>query len=262
MNARFLITQVGVARVLAYRPWWERSILHGMTLIDMNFHDTQIESAVDVLLSNLDVAGTIVPKQIHGADVVVVDSEEEWSRRIEEGSLLRTDVADAVVALPSSSRRVGIGIRTADCVPILVEGVTPQGVSIWGVIHAGWRGLACSVIEATCMKMQERATIIEAAVFACGGGGVYEVGDEVLQEIGGFAVYTRNHDGKALLDLAETAARQLEKFLPREKIGVAGMCTISAKEITAHGDENKLFHSFRRDGERSGRSVTFVILDA
>jgi copper oxidase (laccase) domain-containing protein len=259
MNAQFLITSIGSTRVLAFRPWWERSIIHGMTLSDIDFTDAEIETSVGSFLSELEVGAIIIPRQTHGAEVVVVDSEREWSQRVQERRLLRTDAADAVVALPSSSLRCGIGIRTADCVPIIVEGVTSHGVATWSVIHAGWRGLACSVIEAACKKMRELGALTEAAVFACGGSGVYEVGEEVLDAIGESAVYEQNADGRALLDLGETAARQLEKFLPREKISVAGMCTITSKERDINGRESQLFHSFRRDGVRSGRSVTFVI---
>ncbi len=258
MNPKFVITHIGPIRVLAYRPWQERFIIHGMTLSDIHFPDAEIESSVSSFLSNLEVGEIIIPRQTHGADVVVVDSEHEWSQRIEDRRLLRTDAADALVARMPSHRRSGIGIRTADCVPILVEGVTSDGVPLWGAIHAGWRGLACSVIEAACLKMRERGAIKEAAIFACGGSGVYEVGEEVLNEIGESALYVRKNDGKALLDLAGTAARQLEKFLIREKIAVADMCTITANERDSNGAENHLFHSFRRDGERSGRSITFV----
>lgn len=247
---------------MVYRPWHERSIRHGMTLIDSNYPDAEIESSIRPLLNNLEVAGVLIPRQTHGDNVVVVDSEDEWSERFEEQRLLRSDAADAVVASPASSRRYGIGIRTADCVPILIEGITTEGRALWGAVHAGWRGLACGVIAAACRKIKERGTLIEAALFACGGGGVYEVGEEVLQAIGDSAVYSRKDSGKALLDLGATAARQLEKFLPTQKIGVAEMCTISSKEKTDSGTEKQLFHSFRRDGDRSGRSVTFVVLEA
>ena len=77
---------------------------------------------------------------------------------------------------------------------------------------------------------------------------MYEVGPEVVEAIGRSASSRATTNGKFLLDTAETAAAQIRPFVSTEAIEQAGVCTI--------GDSR--FHSHRRDGERAGRSITFV----
>ena len=136
--------------------------------------------------------------------------------------------------------RVLYAISTADCVPVVLRGSTG-----WGLVHAGWRGLANGIIGKVAHGLGE---VVEAAIFACAGGEVYEVGPEVIEAIGKTASYRAATNGKFLLDTAETAAAQLRTVLFSEAIEKSGICTI----------RDQRFHSHRRDGERAGRSITFV----
>jgi copper oxidase (laccase) domain-containing protein len=160
------------------------------------------------------------------------------------GSLVKGVRCDALIAPRAQvlrGSRVGFGVMSADCVPLLV-----RSKSGWAAIHAGWRGLACGVIANT---LQAVEGIQEVAVFAAAGGGRYEVGGEVIEAIGSSAVHTTGHNGKFLLDTAQTALKQLQLVQPTVKAEVAGICTIS--------DER--FYSFRRQGQSCGRSLTFII---
>jgi copper oxidase (laccase) domain-containing protein len=118
--------------------------------------------------------------------------------------------------------------------------------SCWATIHAGWRGLACGIISAALAHVEDP---LEAAIFASAGGEAYEVGREVIDAIGSSAVYRETPDGRYLLDTAATAANQVQAGVPHLPVEISGVCTIS----------DSRFHSFRRQAESCGRSVTFVV---
>jgi len=124
--------------------------------------------------------------------------------------------------------------------------VVMRGSLGWGIVHAGWRGLANGIVSKVASALGE---VSEVAIFACAGGSVYKVGEEVIQAIGNTAVYKHSPNGRALLDTAETAKNQLLPFVAAERIETSGICTI----VDAR------FHSHRRDGEVAGRSMTFVV---
>lgn len=70
-------------------------------------------------------------RQVHGADVVVVDHP---------GAGAGAEADAAVTAVPGAV----LAVHTADCVPVLLTSASAVGVA-----HAGWRGLAAGVLEAT-----------------------------------------------------------------------------------------------------------------
>lgn len=77
----------------------------------------------------------LLPKQSHSSKVAVVTRSNEISN------------ADALV---TKSQDIAIGVKTADCVPIMLYDTTSE---IVGVIHAGWKGLINEVIENTIQSM-------------------------------------------------------------------------------------------------------------
>jgi copper oxidase (laccase) domain-containing protein len=184
------------------------------------------------------------PQQTHGDRFFDARSSSAIAALISpERSLLRFGEYDGVIAPHNQNvlgERIGYAIATADCVPVVI-----RGVSGWGLVHAGWRGLANGIIGKVAQGLGQ---VVEAAIFACAGGDVYEVGPEVVEAIGKTAFYRATTNGKFLLDTAETAAAQLRAVLPSEAIEKSGFCTI----------RDPRFHSHRRDGERAGRSITFV----
>ena len=107
--------------------------------------------------------------QVHGAVVVAVDAP--WP----PGEGPRAD------ALVTGRPGLGLGIITADCAPVLFWG---GGVA--GAAHAGWRGAAAGVLEATVDAMEglgaERAGIV-AAVGPCIAQASYEVGDDLRDAV-------------------------------------------------------------------------------
>lgn len=107
--------------------------------------------------------------QEHGTEVAIAD--RNWDP---------TDAprADAMV---SDRPGIAIGILTADCVPVLFAGETPDGRKIIGGAHAGWRGAVTGVLDSTVAAMENLGATrdtIRAAIGPCIGVKSYEVGPE------------------------------------------------------------------------------------
>lgn len=244
MNPTFDIIEYNGFHLLVYRPWWEEGILHGMTLRPPSFGGDSLFAIAPEFCTAMGISMMANPRQTHSDLFFDARSVEETLSLVSpERKLLRFSEYDAVIA-PSSQNlpeeRVGYAIATADCVPIVI-----RGSSGWGLIHAGWRGLANGIIGKVARALGEP---VEAAIFACAGGDVYEVGSEVIEAIGSSASYRPGRDGRYLLDTAHTASQQLGEVMSAQVIEISGVCTIV----------DDRFHSHRRDGELAGRAITFV----
>jgi YfiH family protein len=116
------------------------------------------------------------------------------------------------------TRRAGLplAVFTADCVPVVLE--APEAV---GVAHAGWRGLVRGVVAAVHQAMTAAGTPpVRAAIGPSIGPCCYEVGDDVLEQLGDFASSTTW--GTPSVDLWAAATDQLNG-LPATR---AGECTM------------------------------------
>lgn len=246
MHSAFEVVNHCGVQLLVYRPWWDAGIVHGMTLRELDFGTGKARETVPYFSELLGVDAVMLPSQTHSALVFDLRARETLAAYCsnEQGGLTFAE-CDAVVApceqvVPGA--RVAFGVRTADCVPLIV-----RARSGWGVIHAGWRGLATGIIANT-VKLLEG--IEEVAIFAAAGPQRYEVGPEVIEQIGESAVHVTDPiTQRALLDTAATAARQVRGCAPEAWVTVAEICSI----------DDERFHSYRRDGDAAGRALTFVV---
>jgi hypothetical protein len=146
-------------------------------------------------------------------------------------------------ALISNQPDVVVGVRTADCVPILLADPVTGAVA---AIHAGWRGSAAGIAAAAVRTLSERWNVqpggLRAAIGPSIGVCCYEVGPEVASkfEIG---VSKSVH-----LDLPAVNEKQL-RDAGVANIWVSGECTFCA---------NDRFYSFRREREQAGRMTSFI----
>jgi YfiH family protein len=183
--------------------------------------------------------------QVHGTAVARAD---------DRGRVDQAD-ADAVVCCESG---VAAAIVTADCLPILA--CSEDGGAVVAV-HAGWRGLAAGVIEAGLAALRvaapRRPTRVIAVIGPHIGACCYEVDAPVLvplrarfgSELERAVRPTR--PGHAQLDLAALAQVELAR------VGVAEAdCAVLGDACTCC--DASRFHSYRRDGPRSGRLLHYV----
>jgi uncharacterized protein, YfiH family len=137
-----------------------------------------------------------------------------------------------------------IGVKTADCLPILLVDERHRAVA---AIHAGWRGTVTGVVQSALKAMAERwnsdADEVHAALGPAIGPCCYEVGPEVAIQFGEPFARTR-------IDIAEANRRQLiGAGVSSERIYSIGRCTYC---------ESAQFHSFRRDGQKAGRLLSVI----
>jgi YfiH family protein len=177
------------------------------------------------LLAALGVSHVAQAKQVHGASVV--DALETQDRE-----------ADAIVARASGGR-LAVGVRVADCVPVLVADEATGDVA---AIHAGWRGVVAGVVRAGVEGLNGRSIV--AAIGPCIGACCFEVGrdvaDAIAREAQGARVIVHGRADKAYVDLRAVRDSRIDD--------VAG--------CTKHDER---FHSFRRDGADSGRMLAAVV---
>ncbi len=110
-------------------------------------------------------------RQVHGPSVRCVT--EAW----EPG---REPKADAMV---TDRPGLALGIITADCVPVLLADLR---AGVIGAAHAGWRGAAAGVLEATIRAMQALGAAPERMRAAIGPAirqASYEVGAELRETV-------------------------------------------------------------------------------
>lgn len=183
--------------------------------------------------------------------------EPAWLKQVHGTAVARIGPADfeappeadaAVTDLPG---RV-LAILSADCLPVVFA--TRDGAEI-AAAHAGWRGLAAGVLEATVAAMRAPPDQVLAWLGPAAGPERYEVGDEVRKAFvaadpAAAAAFVPTRPGHWRMDLFALARRRLARAGLAEVHG-GGQCTIS--------DEAR-FHSHRRDG-RGGRLATLVWKD-
>ena len=183
--------------------------------------------------------GLTTAKQIHSARVL--DACGRKGEQIGEG--------DAII---SSEPGVAVGIRTADCVPILLVDPSHHVVA---AVHAGWRGTAANIAGATVAEMRSRGSRPEdlrAAIGPSIGSCCYDVGPEVTQALSRWQV-TQPARGSAKIrttvNLPAINETQLHEAGVSD-IWISGECTYCNPER---------FFSFRREKEQAGRMLTFVM---
>lgn len=175
--------------------------------------------------------------QVHGRDVVEVGAAPiDAVRRVE---------ADALVA-----RRAGdaVGVRTADCVPILLADVATGAVA---AVHAGWRGVELRVVEVAVERLGDPASLV-AAIGPHIRLDAFEVSDEVAERIAAVAYGAEVVSARAPrphVDLAAAIRAQLRRA-GVERVDDVGGCT--------HAEPARFF-SHRRDAGRTGRHLSAIV---
>lgn len=169
--------------------------------------------------------------QVHGSAVV----------RLTRADLARGLGHPQADASVTTERGIACTVLVADCLPVLLAAPGGRGV---GAAHAGWRGLAGGVVEATLGVLCETAGCapeeVSAWLGACIGPNAFEVGEDVRQAFGPAAeplFHPGVAQGKWLADLAGLARQRLE---------TAGVSRIAGGQWCTHSEPARFF-SFRRD---------------
>ncbi|MGH8668882.1 MAG: peptidoglycan editing factor PgeF [Burkholderiales bacterium] len=201
-----------------------------------------VRAVMTTRTTRLDEMHAVLPRepvwlrQVHGTRVVELD----------RGNLELE--GDAAVA---RKQRTVCAIQVADCMPVLLA---DEAGTVVGGAHAGWRGLAGGVIEATLAAMRVSPKSVLAWLGPAIGPRVYEVGGEVRaifleKHEAAEAAFVPTRPGHWLLDLYAVARQRLTRAGVQRVFG-GGFCTYSDPER---------FFSYRRDGS-TGRMAAMIWL--
>lgn len=203
--------------------------------------------------NKLNLDGLIFLKQTHSNSGISVDANYLSNNIINNNLILFKNQGDFLV---TNIRNIGIGVLTADCLPIAFYDSVNHAI---GVAHAGWRGTVDNIAYNTIKKMQEsfgsKIGDITAYLGACAKVCCYQVQPDFLKNLENAHFWQDTilkKDNLLYFDLPRFVYLQLIDIglKPKNICLNYNNCTIC--------DQN--FHSFRKKGQDSGRQPTIISL--
>lgn len=180
------------------------------------------------------------PIQRHTSKVFVLASD------------LKPNVADAVI---TKRKGILIGVKVADCVPILLH---DSRISVVGSVHAGWRGTAAQIIKktitemVTCFRSSPQDIAIALGPSIRGNCYVVEkaVKDSIYEATGDGGYFRKHKNGKYNIDLATANIQQaLSMGVLKEHIWLSDECTYCSP---------RTYYSYRYGKDSHGRQGGFI----
>ena len=219
----------------------------------------------DTVLENLrlfaeavgfDEKSTVSVSQIHSADVKVVDESHA-------GQGYFISEAFSCDGYVTTAPNVTIGVKTADCVPILMEGYNKEGMlCAVGAVHAGWRGTVSGIAVNALEKLISLGACAESVRVAIGPAicsDCFEVREDfyssVKEMLGDekadrFVISDKNRAGVWHCDLRDmNRCFLLEAGVKAENIDVCQECTCC---------NPSLYFSHRYSGGKRGTALSVI----
>ena len=183
--------------------------------------------------------------QVHGADVRIVESGDDFTENGKEADGLITNL-----------RNTPLLIFTADCVPVVFYD-KKQGVV--ALAHAGWRGtygnIAGEMVDIMTDKYGCEVVDIKTIIGPSVSVDNYEVSYDLIEKFSALEVqgYYKEVDGKYYLDLWKLNKELLKKCgILEDNIKIIDFCTVR---------DNDKFFSYRLENATSKRIGTIIQLD-
>lgn len=207
----------------------------------------------DIENENKDLMGiykqwAIVPDQTHSCNVGIASGHKRFFHD--------TD------ALITFERDITIGVKTADCVPILIYAPDKHAV---GAIHAGWKGTLGGIVDNVMDVLDENGIdpcLLKVAFGPSVSKDVYEVSGELADSFrdAGFGVYVSSYKEAKEKPHIDLQGVNMERFLRRgvrrENIKLHSGCSFSS----VNDDGSPLYTSYRRSGGAVARMLTCIML--
>ena len=236
----FYIDEDASRGLLKFRPWdnipW---LIHAFTTRAAgNFSS---ETLADHLPPSLNASAMSL------ASVRQIHSDRLCSLKSDAAPTPHLDRPEADGLLTSGTGHL-LGIRTADCLPLLY---VDRGRRAVAAVHAGWRGtakgIAARAVERIGKEFGSPPGDLEVVIGPGIGPCCYEVGSEVAGQFDASAVRTRR---KPHLDLPRANRSQLiQAGVKESRIWSADLCTAC---------EAGRFYSYRRQGSQAGRMLAVI----
>lgn len=216
-----------------------------MTSIKGELHPLPLRGAAFIIPSEAAdsaVAEVILPVQTHSSNVAIAD-----------GTTADFPDTDALIC---RRKGVSVGVRTADCVPVLLRA---DDIGAVAAVHAGWRGTLDGILTRTLERLRAMGADISRLHAAFGPSicqACYEVSPELAERFidAGFGdCVSTPSGGRPHIDLQGVNVRRLlDAGVPEGNIVVSPLCT-------AH-TASPLLPSWRRDNGTQLRLVSFITL--
>ncbi len=178
-------------------------------------------------------------KQVHGTVVIEVAASDDPMR-------LGACEGDA---LATTAPGLALGVRSADCVPVLLADPRTGAIA---AAHAGWRGVASGVVPAAVgalVRLGASASDLRVALGPSIGPCCFEVGDDVAARFPAPTVHVRAA-GKPTVDLRHAVALQLAASgVTPDRIDVDAPCTFC---------DPAGWPSYRRQGAAASRLIGWI----
>ena len=181
-------------------------------------------------------------------------AEPQWLNQVHGTRVVRWGSSDFDNGAPDADAIISdqpgslCAVRTADCLPILL--CASDGSEI-AAVHAGWRGLAAGIIDATLEAMKTPAQDLVAWFGPAISQPAFEVGPEVRESFSAWGEtdewFEPNESGRLQADLVGLAQVRLREI---------GVSAAHGGDLCTYADPER-FYSYRRDGE-TGRLLSFV----
>lgn len=164
--------------------------------------------------------------------------------KIKKHNISTDEVSDAVI---TNEQNLILNASVADCTAVILYEINKNVI---GLAHSGWRGTKMNIVAKTVRMMTQeydiKITDLNAVLLVSASQTNYEVGREFMDYFPNNTIISNN---KYYYNNQNRIQEQLiEIGLKKNKIKVNTQCTIS----------NKRYHSYRRDGIKSGRMNAYV----
>ncbi|NLH39118.1 MAG: peptidoglycan editing factor PgeF [Elusimicrobia bacterium] len=162
-----------------------------------------------------------LPVQKHTDNIIVIKEREMIDEKI---------VGDAVI---TDLRDIAVGVKTADCVPILLY---DKKRNVVAAVHSGWRGTSKNIVDKTVHRMKSDFKSSSADILAAIGpsicGNCYTVGKDVVDELKNVIDFVpKKINDKFFIDLKDINRKLLIKAgLSKDHIYITSDCTYCKNE--------------------------------
>lgn len=179
--------------------------------------------------------------QVHSSRVIAIQHSEAQTSAEKADGLLSWEQGNVV------------GVKTADCVPVLIADSKSRSVA---AVHAGWRGVVGGIASSAVSTLLERHP--SANLYVAIGPHIcsdcFQVGPEVAAEFPEHHKPDPSAEGKFLVDMAGALRAQLCKDgVAAEQIDITGHCTLC--------DPKQRFFSHRGHKGQCGRMFNFILAE-
>ncbi len=249
-------------------------------LLSYGFGDSMRMGASEIIAAGVCRAtgmerAVVLPQQTHSANVAIV-KQCHIDRLLTGGRQAYTDILGDTDALITQLPGLWIGVRTADCVPVLLCADDIRAVA---AIHAGWKGTRSDIVGTTVRQLVEMGADmrrIRAYIGPCICADCYEVSPQLAEAFreagltagimippiasGDMAGISQTMDSRPHLDLREcNRLRLVGAGLTDSDICISNYCTRHTRLNTAPHAAHP-FYSYRRNPGESGRDITAIRL--